>query len=41
MSSLMVRNDVGVMQMQLSLLDDELMKEVYKTMAKSIRGDFS
>ena len=37
----MVRNDVGVMQMQLSLLDDELMKEVYKTMAKSIRGDFS
>lgn len=35
----MVRNDVQVMQMQLSLLDDPHAKQIYKDMAESIYAD--
>ena len=35
----MVRYDVGVMQRQLSLLDDPLMRDLYRLMADSIHSD--
>ena len=36
----MVRNDVGVMQMQLEMIDNPLAKKIYKTIAESVRADF-